>query len=69
MFYSGHNPSSVDGQRPLGIQLHIGIGVAHLSNEEVQQHHNDHEEECQVNDDTKPPRDIRHTKLYYNYFT
>ena len=55
MFHSGHNPSSVDGQRPLGIQLHVGIGVTHLSNEQVQQYHNHHEEECQVNDHTKPP--------------
>ena len=55
MFHSGHNPGSVDGQRPLGIQLHVGIGVAHLGNEQVQQHYNDHEEECQVNDHTKPP--------------
>ena len=67
MFHSGHNPSSVDGQRPLGIQLHIGIGVAHLSNEQVQQYHNHQEEECQVDDHTKPPREIRHAKLYYIY--
>ena len=55
MLHPGHDPGSVDGQRPLGIHLHIGIGVAHLSNEQVQQYHNDHEEECDVNDYTKPP--------------
>ena len=55
MFHSGHNPGPVDGQRPLGIQLHVGIGVTHLSNEQIQQYHNHHEEECQVNDHTKPP--------------
>ena len=55
MFHPGHDPGSVDGQRPLGIHLHIGVGVIHLSNEQVQQHHNDHKEECDVNDHTKPP--------------
>ena len=55
MLHPGHDPGSMNGQRPLGIHLHIGVGVTHLSNEEVQQHHNDHEEECDVNDHTKPP--------------
>ena len=55
MFHPSYNPGSVDGQRSLGIQLYIGLGVTHLGNEQVQQHHNDKEEECQVENRTKPP--------------
>ena len=59
MFHSGYYPCSVDGQRPLSVHLHIGIGVAHLGNQQVQQYHNDQAEKCQVNDHTKPPARIR----------
>ena len=55
MFHPSYNPGSVDGQRSLGIQLYIGVGVTHLGNEQVQQHHNDQEEERQVENHTKPP--------------
>ena len=63
MFHPGHDPGSVDGQRPLGIHLHIGVGVTHLSNEEVQQHHNDQAEKRQVNDHTKPPAHVEGRNL------